>query len=691
MSNVLAPSQLPPSIPASAEAEAAIDLTGASAAQGVFVADVTAAPSPDGLLFSKALRLPKFRKACYYAPFQKYAIDPTLDLWPEGYNQCHPLPVDDLRNAKRGGMFLIIELANGEYLSLLPVVTHASMAWLRGDGDGLLLEAGHWGTDGWTGDLPLLGWARDRNLYRACETVWRTVLKHSEVKNLARMRSEKTYPEPQRYLGWCSWEEFKWDIGEDVLVNAIRAIDASPVPIRWVLVDDGHIDEGAVAKGAIDENGQNGEVPIQESERRLFSLEVNPHRFPRGWQPVIEARQKTKIRWLGVWLNFNGYWGGIHRENALGAINDSLIETSAGALQPGPVEGSSAAFYDAFIERQKREGFDFVKVDNQAKNVTFYRGHVPNAVQATMENHRALENAVSRNMATMINCMAHNNLCAFSSRHSQITRCSEDYKKGDLWRAKHHLNNSFANMLWLGQTVWGDHDMFHSSDEAANGVMARSKAISGGPIYLSDHPEDIRLEMVKPLCLDDGRLLQPLAPAVPLPESIFINTYEDDRAYRVIAPLSHGCAAIAAYNLTHPEKPVSGQISAADYSSAGAMMQDGKFEWSLPEEGLVAYDVKRRAVHRLGGEDISYTIDKFGDEFFILCPIRNGMAVIGMEGKHLPPQAIESIVRRGAAVELRLKEPGSVLVWTERALADGVDLGNGLWRVSSEALSLTIR
>jgi len=687
VSNVLAPTQSPK--PADSEHEPVIDFAHLPAGSGVFVSEVTAAPSADGLLFSRRLLLPKFCKACYYAPFQKYAIDPTLDLWPEGYNQCHPLPLDDLKEAKRGGLFLIIELEDGEYLALLPVVTASSMAWFRGDADGLLLEAGHWGTDGWTGDLPLLGWAHDANLYYACERVWRSVLEHPEVKNLARMRSEKTYPEPQRYLGWCSWEEFKWDIGENILVDAIHAIDVSPAPIRWVLIDDGHIDEGAPrasnGNGLVD--GQNGEVPIHESDRRLFSLEVNPQKFPKGWQPVMDARDKTKIRWMGVWLNFNGYWGGIHPKNALGSINDSLIETAGGALQPGLSEESSAAFYDALIDKQRSAGFDFIKVDNQAKNVTFYRGQVPNAVQATMENHAALEKAVGRNMETMINCMAHNNLCAFSSRHSQITRCSEDYKKGDLWRAKHHLNNSFANMLWLGQTVWGDHDMFHSSDEVANGLMARSKAISGGPIYLSDRPSNIRMDLVMPLCLEDGRLLQPLAPAAPLPESAFINTYEDEQAYRVIAPLSHGCTAIAAYNLTHPEKPVHGRITADDYRWAGGMLQDGAGTWELPPEGLIAFDVKQHRAQKLTAEAITFTIDRFDDRFFLLCPIRHGVAVIGREDKILSPQAVEHISHEDDGITLSLAESGPLLFWLDESKAAWAEqrglqkLADGLWRL----------
>ncbi len=49
----------------------------------------------------------------------------------------------------------------------------------------------------------------------------------------------KRYPEPYSYLGWCSWEHYRENIGEEIILSAIRDIKSSPLPIRWVLVDDG--------------------------------------------------------------------------------------------------------------------------------------------------------------------------------------------------------------------------------------------------------------------------------------------------------------------------------------------------------------------------------------------------------------------------------------------------------------------
>ncbi len=661
-----------------------LNLSNLSGASGTLQSPDFEALPFDGVFFTGRVLLPSFDQACYYAPFQKYAINPSFDLWPDGCNQCHPLPLNNLRDVKRGGMFLILKLSDGGYLTVLPIVTSRTMAWLRGDADGLLLDAGHWGTEPWTGSLPLLAWAHSANPYTACETVWKEAISHPAVNFSTRMRSEKVYPEPQRFLGWCSWEEFKLDIDAPKLSDIIRQIDRSPAPIRWAVIDDGHIDMGHPRRRPVKE--QTNEAPAEAPEMKLWSLGVDKEHFPQGWTPVMEATRGTKLRWLGVWLNFNGYWEGIHSKNGLNDLNDSLMELSDGVLQPGPDAKSARRFYDAFISTQRQAGFDFVKIDNQAKNLTFYSGRVPNAVELSMRNHYALETAISGQMETMINCMAHNNLCAFSTRHSQIARCSEDYKKGDAWRARHHIHNSFGNMLWLGQTVWGDHDMFHSSDSMAAGVMARSKAISGGPVYLSDQPAHFHMDLIRPLCLEDGHLLLPLAPAVPLPESMFINPYEDNEAYRVIAPLAHGCAAVGAYNLTHPEKPVSGTLAEADYHSAGAMLQDGLPEWAIPDEGLIAYDVLRHCAKPLRGATRNFTIDQFGDEFFVLCPIRQGWAVIGRSDKFLPPSGIESITTGDKVLRIQLPESGPIAVWsaTFRPLSDDgpwLELEPNLWQL----------
>lgn len=643
--------------------------------KGVLRADVVATRQQTPL-YECRLELPGLRRACYFAPFQKHAINPSLDLWPEGYNQCQPLVLSELRNLKRGGMFLIAELQDGSHLALLPLVTNTFMCWLRADSDSLLLEGDHWGTDGINAtQMPLLAWAVADHVYPCTELVWQVAAHLPELKGHLRLRETKKFPDVFEYLGWCTWEELKWDITEEKLRRCFFELAQSKVPVCWLLIDDGHIEETSCASIAT----QSGEVPQGEAQKTLAGLGVNARRFPNGWRPVMKTARECGFQKIGVWLNFNGYWGGIAKNNQLGDLNNALIEVSPGVLQPAP--GKSHYFYDALIEKQQEAGFTFVKVDNQAKNVTFYRGAVPNAVAAASANHEALESAIDRFMEGMINCMAHNNICVFNTRVSSVTRCSEDYKKGDYWRAKHHLNNSFANMLWLRHTVWGDHDMFHSCDQVAGGVMARSKAISGGPIYLSDAPDQINAEAVAPLCYSNGKILRVLEPAVPAPESVYIDSYESNRAFRVLAPASAHATVVIAYNLTDPQIPVTGFVENADDGHAQRLLCG-----RMPvKREVVIFRWHDKSVRVLPSDERwEFTIPSFGDELFWLVERQNGWALLGRADKYLGPAAVIECCYTSKVLSFRLVEPGPVLIWLESGRPYGgaiswEALGNGLW------------
>lgn len=640
------------------------------APSGHLRADLCASRTQDPLVTFR-LQLPPMIEACYTAPIQKYAIDPSLDLWPEAYNQCQPLVVKRLANLKRGGQFVMGKLADGRFLALLPLATRQWMAWLRGDAEGLLLEVDHWGTDGiQIGLAPLLAWAVADHPYEAVNLVWEEAARIPSIAVHLGLRREKKFPEFFHYLGWCTWEEFKWNINEELVIRALEELAVSSAPVRWVLIDDGHLDEvGGFPPGSLPPPTAEGEIPSGENLRRLRSLGVYASHFPNGWGPVMRTARQMGFSWMGIWLNFNGYWGGISaKNNTLGDLNGSLIELAPGTLQPRPDPESARVFYDALVEAQQAAGFDFLKVDNQAKNVTFYQGHTANAVMGSSWNQTALDEAAATRMQGIINCMAHNNICLLHNKHSAVTRCSEDYKKGDLWRAKHHLSNSYSNMLWMRGTVWGDHDMFHSDDPVAGEIMARSKAVSGGPVYLSDAPSRINGELVARLCLADGRLLRVAEPSLPAPESIFINSYEDSHAFRVLAPINETSAVVIAYNITAPEIPVCGSVRHTDYDNAMRLMSPQV----PPADELLAFRWNTKETRLLhGGEEWGFDIPGFGDEMFWLVPMRHGWAVLGRADKFLGPAAVHGLETSESTACFQLVENGPFLVWSAEGCPEG--------------------
>lgn len=86
-------------------------------------------------------------------------------------------------------------------------------------------------------------------------------------------------------------------------------------------------------------------------------------------------------------------------------------------------------------------------------------------------------------------------------------------------------------------------------------------------------------------------------------------------------------------------------------------MQDGSVEWDIPEQGVLAYDVRRGLAHVLRENAWEFVIPDFSDEFFILSPIKNGMALIGRGDKILSPEGVVSCEMTGDGIKILLLKP----------------------------------
>lgn len=633
-------------------------------------------PDNVGVLLARELELPSFERGVYFGgglgsrfkwpglanqmtPWYVYDNDmTTLFAEPFAKNPCGTIG----KGAQSEGMFALYQLESGEFLTLLTLSNETSMSWLDTSESGeLSLLLGNFGKASESGEVSMLAWAKDENLYRSLSKAWELAIE--ALDGSTDWRVNKEYPEAFKYLGWCSWEHFRKDIDSDKLVEAAKTIENSGLPIRWLLVDDGfQVQEGTALKG--------------------FGPNLN--RFPKGWEPLLAMRKEDKIKWFGLWHSYMGLWRGIHKENEFGSLNDDFIPFGK-QLGPGGSKQGTQDYYDAFIGSVADYGFDFVKVDNQSlynnKQVD-----VASSVEINTWMTEALENAVKERMPQgMINCMSQGTPQVHGTRYSAVSRVSIDYKLNDLAKAKAHIEQSYVNTLFQGQTVWPDHDMFHSSDPDAGVLMAISKAISGAPVYLSDNPSDFHDDFIRPLAYEDGELLRPLAPGVPLPDSVMMDVYKSGEAFRVIAPLANDCAAIVAYNLYHPEeRTIEAQVSAEDYKHASGMAQPYDAPWELPVEGLVCFDWRKGIGQKLDAVH-TFELIGFSDRLLLLAPIKKGWAVIGARDKYLSPVAVESVKVSRRNLELTLVESGPLVVWSsegkpklEGYAAKG--LGSGFWQ-----------
>ncbi|NWK55026.1 hypothetical protein HW115_05360 [Verrucomicrobiaceae bacterium N1E253] len=623
----------------------------------------TGTPDEHGVLEQIHLKLPAFKQAVYYRG----------QWWPYGGNRVYGELLSE--KSKEGGLFAIIQLNKQDYLAVLPLCGDHAWAWLAPQQDELYLKLGTKGQASVTGNIPVVTWARAASPYDAAQRAWKQASETIQIRGNMKLRENKTYPEMFQYLGWCSWEHFRKNINEKKLVEAFHTLEANALPIRYMLVDDGHFARDTLLPNTA---------------------------FPNGYKPLTDLRNDEGIKWVGMWHALLGNAGGMQKAKAPVPV-DHLVSTPATKIAvPKPNAASISKFITHLTSISKRDDIDFIKVDFYGSLLPLYagsKGGVPASFPA--DNHHALDNPsagtalyarvfqkeIDKQFDGLLNCNWHIPHFIFNSGESNVGRCGPDYKVNSP-RARDVIFTSFSSIAWLGHTAWGDHDMFHSSDKKAGRMMAISKALSGGPIYLSDHPKHLIPNKVWPLCYQDGQLIRPIAPGAPVPEDLFMNS-QDQRMYRTMAPLANRSVAIAFYNLHSYDKSskqvvLESVLSKDLYAAASAMIQPYPGPWAEPVGGLLYYDHQSKQATKLPESGTNIRIAGFGEHLVQLSPIQKGWSVIGRTDKHLSAATVNINTISQNQLSLTLHESGPFAIWlaSGQPSAKGIEFknkGNGLF------------
>ena len=98
------------------------------------------------------------------------------------------------------------------------------------------------------------------------------------------------------------------------------------------------------------------------------------------------------------------------------------------------------------------------------------------------DTHLATEDAVP-----LVGCMCHSTENLLSYYETSSARASDDFYPLDISAQTVHIVSCAYNSVMLSEIANPDWDMFHSQHEFAD-MHAAARAISGGPIYVSDAP-----------------------------------------------------------------------------------------------------------------------------------------------------------------------------------------------------------
>ena len=153
-------------------------------------------------------------------------------------------------------------------------------------------------------------------------------------------------------------------------------------------------------------------------------------------------------------------------------------------------------------------GIDGVKVDVQSA-LTILSGSFGGFTELARRYNQSLERSVKENFPDnmLINCMCHSidNFMHFSD--SVVARASDDFYPREPHAGMPHITACAFNSVFMGPVVVPDWDMFHSVHPDAK-LHAIARAISGGPVYVSDKPGKHSPKILRRLVLPDGSVLR---------------------------------------------------------------------------------------------------------------------------------------------------------------------------------------
>ncbi|KAL3747744.1 hypothetical protein ACJRO7_016536 [Eucalyptus globulus] len=382
-----------------------------------------------------------------------------------------------------------------------------------------------------------------------------------------RQRHEKKLPEIVDYFGWCTWDAFYQDVTQEGVEAGLESLTAGGTPPKFVIIDDGWQLVGSDPVAEESSEGENKQQLLRLTgikENAKFQKKDNP---TVGIKNIVNtAKSKHGLKYVYVWHAITGYWGGVRPGVKEMEEYESLMKypsLSKGVIENEPTWKNEAIalqglglvnpknvykFYNELHSYLAGAGIDGVKVDAQCILETL-GAKLGGRVELTRQYHQALDASVARNFPDngCIACMSHNTDALYCSKQTAIVRASDDFFPRDPVSHTIHIAAVAYNSVFLGEIMQPDWDMFHSVHPAAE-YHASARAISGGPIYVSDVPGKHNFELLKKLVLPDGSVLRACLPGRPTRDCLFSDPARDGVSLLKIWNMNKYTGVLGVYN-----------------------------------------------------------------------------------------------------------------------------------------------
>ncbi|RYG38745.1 hypothetical protein EON81_02750 [bacterium] len=451
-----------------------------------------------------------------------------LDRWsaqfrPDPYWMSHRAGTD-LAEIPEEVQHLLIRRKNGKYVIVMPLINDNVRVSLKGSPNGIVAVAETGSSQVTETEIDLAFAMEGDDPFILRQLVAETV---AAIVGIDSLRHEKTLPAFIDTFGWCTWDAFYQDVSHDKVREGLQSFKSGGIRPGYLILDDGW---QTVSSGPT----------VHQS--RLTSFQPN-EKFGGDLAPTIAmAKTEFGIGSFIVWHAIQGYWAGVEMPQYQAPVVACDPSPAFRRSNPGyadwipevaaVVPEDIYRFFQDYHRTLRRMGVDGVKVDNQAALETIgenYGGRM-NMMRSYRE---ALEGSTSVHFAgALINCMSCSNDMLLQARTSNLVRTSPDFfpDKPET-HGEHLVTNAFVG-FGFGEFIHPDWDMFQSG-HPMGAFHAAGRAVSGGPIYVSDKPGSHDFPLLKKLCLPDGRTVRALQPGLPTADCLMHDPVREAVALKV--------------------------------------------------------------------------------------------------------------------------------------------------------------
>ena len=455
-------------------------------------------------------------------------------------------------------------------------------------------------------------------------------------------RIYKKRPDFTKKLGWCTWDAFYHEVDKDKVLTGVESMITDNIKAGYIIIDDGWLD----VKGDY-----------------LNSFAPNNKKFGDNFIKILTLLISNDIE-LGVWHNLNGYWGGINKNGEL-ADQYRLIENE-NFIRPWDGDKDKkiplylvdpqdiSRFYLDWYRQLAILGVKIVKVDGQSGLELFTAGKY-NKNFAMRRYQEAMQSAAGLFFKNnVIHCMSHGNDVFQNLLTTNVVRNSDDYLPGKPREIQQkHIFANAMNAIYTSLFAIPDWDMFKSGS-AEGDFHAAARAISGGPVYICDKPNEYDTKIVNRLIADDGSILSPKDIALPLPDRIFIDCLHEKKLL-IIRNYTEFGVVLGIFNVN-----VNG-IIITETVDVSAYMPD-----EMENDIIFFKAIKGNCGKLKKNGNMTFKLKPMTYEIVYFTEMMNGVAPLGAVEKYIGSAAIDTFDREEGAAIINLKISGDFIVYSEK-------------------------